>query len=72
MPLGSPEAWLAAYHLLERPAKRDLLRSHLSAHGHDPGVVELLLAEPLPAELAAMLASLDRARGGATPAPGVT
>ena len=58
VPLGSPEAWLAAYHLLERPAKRDLLLGHLRTHGHDPGVVEALLAEPLPADLAGMLVSL--------------
>jgi hypothetical protein len=58
VPLGSPEAWLAAYHLLERPAKRDLLLGHLRARGHDDGVVERLLAEPLPAELAGILARL--------------
>jgi hypothetical protein len=71
VPLGSPEAWLAAYHLLERPGKRDLLLGHLRAHGHDDGVVEHLLAEPLPGELAGMLTSLQapgRARGGTAPA----
>jgi hypothetical protein len=72
VPLGSPEAWLAAYHLLERPAKRDLLLDHLRARGHDPAVVERLRAEPLPEELAAMLGSLGDGppRGEAPPAPG--
>ena len=64
VPLGSPEAWLAAYHLLERPAKRDLLLGHLRERGHDWAVLERLLAEPLPAELAGMLTSLR------TPNPG--
>ena len=75
VPLGSPEAWLAAYHLLERPGKRDLLLGHLRARGHDDGVVERLLAEPLPAELAGMLAALrapDQGRGGAAPASSTT
>jgi hypothetical protein len=70
VPIGSPEAWLAAYHLLERPAKRDLLLGHLRARGHDDGVIETLLAEPLPGELSGMLISLqdpDRTRDGATP-----
>ena len=69
VPLGSPEAWLSAYHLLERPAKRDLLLGHLRSHGHDFGVVEMLLAEPLPRDLAGMLASL---RGPGQPPGGTT
>ena len=75
VPLGSPEAWLAAYHLLERPAKRDLLLDHLRARGHDGTVVERLLAEPLPPELAGMLVSLrtpGRAHGGAAPPSSTT
>jgi hypothetical protein len=56
VPVGSPEAWLAAYHLLGRPAKRDLLADHLRAHGCDRAAVARLLAEPLPPELAEMLA----------------
>jgi len=63
VPLGSPEAWLAAYHLLERPAKRDLLLGHLRAHGHNSGVVGTLRAEPLPGELAELLASLGNPNG---------
>ena len=58
VPLASPEAWLAAYHLLGRPHKRDLLLGHLRARGHDAGTVARLLAEPLPGELSALLASL--------------
>lgn len=75
VPLASPEAWLAAYHLLERPAKRDLLLGHLRARGHDAGVVARLLAEPLPADLAGLLAPFrapDRTRGGATPPSSTT
>jgi hypothetical protein len=75
VPLGSPEAWLAAYHLLERPAKRDLLLGHLRARGHDVGLIERLMAEPLPRELAGMLDSLrasGRAGGGTTPSSSVT
>ena len=75
VPLGSPEAWLSAYHLLERPAKRDLLLGHLLAHGHDQAVVERLLAEPLPAGLAGMLAALrppGRVPGGAAPTSSTT
>jgi hypothetical protein len=75
VPLGSPEAWLAAYHLLERPANRDLLLGHLRTRGHDDGVVQMLLAEPLPGELAEMLASLrdrGRALGDAAPTSSVT
>jgi hypothetical protein len=73
VPLGSPEAWLAAYHLLERPAKRDLLLGYLRARGHDGAVVERLLAEPLPMDLAGMLASLrDPNPGGAVPPSSTT
>jgi hypothetical protein len=60
VPVGSPEAWLAAYHLLGRPAKRDLLLAHLSANGSDAGALARLLEEPLPGELAGMLRGLAR------------
>jgi hypothetical protein len=75
VPLASPEAWLAAYHLLERPAKRDLLLGHLRSRGHDEAVLERLLAEPLPGELAEMLTALrgpDGAPGGASPPSSTT
>ncbi len=58
VPLGSPEAWAVAYHLLDRPAKRDLLLGHVRAAGADRGAVAALLREPLPADLAETLASL--------------
>ncbi len=58
VPIGSPEAWLAAYHLLERPAKRDLLLGHVREHGADATALARLLAEPLPDELREMLARL--------------
>ncbi len=58
VPLGSPEAWAAAYHLLGRPAKRDLLLGHLRRHGPDRASLAVLLREPLPDDLAAMLAAL--------------
>jgi len=58
VPLGSPEAWAVAYDLLDRPAKRDLLLGHLRARGHDPAVVERLLAEPLPERTARWIAAL--------------
>jgi len=58
VPLGSPEAWAVAYDLLDRPAKRDLLLGHLRARGHDPALVERLLAEPLPERTARWIAAL--------------
>jgi hypothetical protein len=66
VPLGSLEAWAVAYDLLDRPAKRDRLLSHLRARGHDPATLRRLLAEPLPAGLAARLAGL-RAGSAAEP-----
>jgi hypothetical protein len=73
VPLASPEAWLAAYDLLERPAKRDLLRDHLRARGHDARVVATLQAEPLPAKLAGLLASLgEEPRRAAAPPSSTT
>ena len=58
VPLGSPEAWAVAYHLLGRPAKRDLLLGHLRASGHDPTLIANLLRQPLPEEIARELATL--------------
>jgi hypothetical protein len=58
LPLGSPEAWAVAYDLLDRPAKRDLLLTHVRERGHDPGIVRRLLAEPLPEGISRALASL--------------
>ena len=67
IPLGALEAWAAAYALLERPAKADLVFARLAARGARPAAVAALLAQPLPAGLAARLRALpvagDTARG---------
>ena len=58
LPLGSPEAWAVAYHLLGRPAKSEALFALLAKRGADSGLCARLLGEPLPPELAARLAAL--------------
>ncbi len=68
VPVGSPEAWAIAYALMgemepgekqaQRARRAELLFAHLGAHGADPHAVRALLAEPLPAALAARLAAL--------------
>lgn len=65
VPVGAPEGWAVAYALmgeLEDSARRreraELLFAHLVRHGADGEVVRLLLAEPLPAALAARLEAL--------------
>jgi hypothetical protein len=58
LPVGSPECWAAAYDLLERHAKRDALLEWLSRHGANRVALDALLAQPLPAPLAASLRSL--------------
>jgi hypothetical protein len=68
VPVGSPESWAAAYALmgeLDDPAHRERRRGRaealfgwLAANGADPEAVRALLAEPLPAALAARLAAL--------------
>ena len=58
IPLGSPEAWMAAYWLMGRPGKADLLLGFLRGRGVDPEVVGRLLREPLPPELATALRGL--------------
>lgn len=60
VPIGSPEAWAIAYTLLGRAPKADLLFAHLQARGADPGVVDALLSQPLPARLADRLGALPR------------
>lgn len=72
IPVGSPESWAVAYALmgeLDEPAHRErrrgrsnLLFDWLAEHGAQPGVVRELLAQPLPAGLAARLAQLPVAR----------
>jgi len=58
IPLGSPEGWAIAYHLLGRMEKSAALFDHLARHGADPATVTRLLGQPLPAPLAARLAAL--------------
>ncbi len=68
VPVGSPEAWAVAYALMgelepgpkqaQRAHRGELLFSHLASHGAEAEAVRLLLAEPLPAPLAARLAAL--------------
>ena len=55
VPLGSPEAWAVAYALLGRAEKSERLLKWLDQRGAEAGVVERLLAEPLPESLAARL-----------------
>ena len=62
VPLGSPEGWAVAYHLLGRPAKAEALFAHLGRRGADPAARALLLAQPLAPELAARLAALPTSR----------
>lgn len=58
IPLGSPEGWAVAYHLLGRTGKSAALFDHLARRGADRASVTRLLGEPLPASLAARLAAL--------------
>jgi len=65
LPVGSPEGWAVAYALLgelegspRRTERAERLFAHLAAHGADRECVALLLAQPLPAALAARLAAL--------------
>jgi len=65
VPVGSPEAWAVAYALMgeleDAPRRREraqALFAHLSAAGADALAVRALLAEPLPAALAARLAAV--------------
>ncbi len=58
VPLGSPEAWAAAYALLGREEKSERLMRWLAARGADAGMIARLCAEPLPAPLAARLRAL--------------
>ena len=48
LPVGSPECWAVAYHLLGRFAKRDRLMQWLARHGADRAIVETLRSQPLP------------------------
>ena len=58
VPLASPECWAVAYHLLERPARAETVFGHLAARGADSAIVERLLRQPLPGDLAERLSAL--------------
>lgn len=59
LPLGSLEAWLVAYRLMNRPLKPDRIHEHLAATGADRDCLERMLAEQLPN---AIRAELERLR----------
>jgi hypothetical protein len=58
IPIGSPEGWAVAYHLLDRPRKSEALWGFLGRRGADPGAVAQLLEQPLPPEVAHRLGGL--------------
>ncbi|MEO6461580.1 MAG: hypothetical protein ABIP29_00735, partial [Candidatus Eisenbacteria bacterium] len=63
IPLGALEAWAAAYTLLERPAKADLVFARLAERGARAEALAAVLSQPLPAELAERLRALPTAGG---------
>jgi hypothetical protein len=62
IPLGSPEGWAVAYHLLGRAAKAESLLGYLSRRGVDPAALAAMLGQPIPAGLAARLRALPTSR----------
>ncbi len=67
IPLGALEVWAAAYVLLGRAAKADLVFARLAETGADGATLAQLAAQPLPAALAARLSALRvRPPGGGT------
>ncbi|MGH7730994.1 MAG: hypothetical protein ACRENJ_07055 [Candidatus Eiseniibacteriota bacterium] len=62
IPIGSPECWAIAYHLLGRERKSEALFAHLARHGAHRETVARLLEEPLPPSLAARLEALPTSR----------
>ena len=67
IPLASPTAWVAAYALMgeleDSPRRREraeLLFAWLRGREPEPGVIDALLAQPVPADLAARLSALQR------------
>ena len=58
LPVGSPECWAVAYHLLGRFAKRYLLMQWLARHGADGEAIAALIVQPLPSVLAERLHKL--------------
>jgi hypothetical protein len=65
IPLGALEAWAAAYALLERPAKTELVFARLAERGARADALDIVLAQPLPDALRARLTALPRAAGTA-------
>ena len=68
VPVGSPEGWAIAYALMgslegsqRRIERADTLFAHLAARGADAAAIDLLLAEPLPADLVTRLSTLRSA-----------
>ncbi len=53
--IASPEVWLAAYALMGRAEKANLLEHYLEQNGADRHAIVRILEEPLPAELAEAL-----------------
>jgi len=68
IPLGTLEAWAAAYTLLGRSEKAERVFARLVERGANGAALDAVLSEPLPADLAARLSRLPRgdgtARGG--------
>lgn len=67
IPLGSLEAWLAAYRLMRRPNKPDRIHEYLATSGVNHDHLERMLAEPLPEHMRRELMDL-RLRGNESPA----
>jgi hypothetical protein len=74
LPIASPEGWACAYALMgeldepglraRRARRSELLFAHLAREGADPARLDAILAEPLPAALAARLRALPRRAPG--------
>lgn len=56
--IGSPEIWAAAYTLMKRDSKAELLFSYITEKGANREIVQSLLEEPLPSTLRSRLQSL--------------
>ena len=65
IPLGALEAWAAAYTLLGRSEKAGRVFARLEERGANGAALDLVLSQPLPADLAARLQALPRADGRA-------
>lgn len=61
LPMAAPETWAAAYALMGRQAKAELLFAYLRRHGAHAERMRSLLAEPLPASIRAELERIPAA-----------